>query len=267
MENSKILFIGTGVMSEGIIKGLLTDNIMSEENIIINNRTSSKMIRLSELYGVKCCNNVIDGINRADIIIIGVKPPDLDDVLAVIKKVENNTAIIVSIVAGKNISGIEDYLGKDRKIIRVMPNALVDVKIGFTALCCNENVTPEEFGLVQNLMKSIGDTVIIKESLFDAFTGFCCSGPAFVYEFIEAMIDSGVFVGFSRSDSIKFSIQNIIGACEMVKATSEHPAVLKERMTSPAGTTITGLKVLNESGFKGLIQNSVSSAVKRSKEL
>lgn len=267
MENNKILFIGTGIMSQGIIKGLLKSNTVNSENIIINNRTSSKMILLSELYGVNCCNNVIEGIKIADIIIIGVKPQDLTDVLTIISKCQNNNAVIISIAAGKNISGMEDYLGKDRKIIRVMPNPLVDVKIGFSALCCNENVTPEEFIYAQNLMRSIGDTVIIKESLFDAFTGFCCSGPAFVYEFIESMIDSGVYVGFSRSDSIKFSIQNIIGACEMVKATSEHPAVLKERMTSPGGTTITGLKVLNESGFKGLIQNSVSSAVKRSKEL
>jgi len=267
MEDSKILFIGTGVMSEGIIKELLRDNMVSADDIIINNRTSSKMIRLIEHYGVSCCNDVIEGINSADIIVIGVKPQDLNDVLKVINRAQNKTAVIVSIAAGRSIPSMEEYLGKNRKIIRVMPNPLVDVKLGFSALCCNENVTSQEFSYVENLLKSIGDTVIIKEYLFDAFTGFCCSGPAFVYEFIEAMIDAGVFVGFSRTDSIKFSIQNIIGACEMVKASSEHPAVLKERMTSPAGTTITGLKVLNESGFKGLIQNAVSSAVKRSKEL
>lgn len=267
MENNKILFIGTGVMSEGIIKEILADGKVIAENIMINNRTSSRMVYLSELYGVTCCQNVEQGINVADIIIIGVKPQDLEDVLTTIKKCENEKAIIVSIAAGRNISSIEKALEGKRKIVRVMPNPMVEVKFGFSALCCNENVATEEIDFIKNLMKSIGDTVIIKEGLFDAFTGFCCSGSAYVYEFLEAMIDSGVYVGFSRADSIKFSIENIIGACEMVKASSEHPAVLKERMTSPSGTTITGLKVLNEAGFKGLIQNAVNAAVTRSREL
>jgi len=267
MVNNNILFIGTGVMAEGIIKEILGDEKVKAENIFINNRTPSRMFYLSELYGVTCCHDVDQGINAADFIIIGVKPQDINEVLATIKKCDSEKAVIVSIAAGKDISSIEKALGGKRKIVRVMPNAMVEVKIGFSALCCNENVNTEEFDFIKNIMKSIGDTVIIKEGLFDAFTGFCCSGPAFVYEFIEALIDSGVYTGLSRSDSIKFSIENIIGACEMVKASTEHPAVLKERMTSPSGTTITGLKVLNEAGFKGIIQNAVEAAVLRSKEL
>jgi pyrroline-5-carboxylate reductase len=267
MGNKKILFIGTGVMAEGIIKEILADNKVKAENIIINNRTSSRMLYLNEIYGVTCCHSAKEGINAADVIIIGVKPQDLEDVLTFINKCENKKAVIVSIAAGKSISFIEKYLGVNAKIIRVMPNSMVEVKKGFSALCQNESVSSDEFNFVENLMKSIGDTVVIKEALFDAFTGFSCSGPAYVYEFMEAMIDSGVYAGISRADSTKFTIENILGACEMVKTCAEHPAVIKERMTSPGGTTITGLKVLNEAGFKGMIQNAVSSAVERSREL
>jgi len=267
MGKNKILFIGAGNMSEAIIQGILNDKLAEPAAILVNNRTPNKMMRLGDVYGIGVCQNLQEGIEEAGIVIIGVKPQDMDAVLESISERVRDEAVVVSIAAGKNLEYIESRLSTGRKIIRVMPNTLVDAKKGFSALCCNKNVTEEEFEMVRSLFCSIGDTVVIKESLFDAFTGFSCSGPGYIYEFLEAMIDAGVYAGLTREDSSNFTLQNMIGACEMVIKRSEHPVVLKERMTSPGGVTISGLKALNERGFKGIVQNAVASAVEKSKEL
>ncbi len=267
MGRNRILFIGAGNMSEAIIQGILKDTLADREDILVNNRTHSKMARLMEEYGVEVCSNLQEGLGEASVVIIGVKPQDIDAVLDPVSRWAAQDAVIVSIAAGKSIGYIEERLGALRKIVRVMPNTLVDAKKGFSALCCNRNVSEEEFSRVMTLFSGIGETVRIKEELFDAFTGFSCSGPAYIYEFLEAMIDAGVYAGISRTDAASFTLQNMIGACEMVLKRSEHPAILKERMTSPGGVTISGLKVLNECGFKGIVQNAVAAAVKRSEEL
>jgi pyrroline-5-carboxylate reductase len=267
MEKNKMLFIGAGNMSEAIIQGILNDKLAEPSDILVNNRTPYKMMRLGGMYGVSVCNNLHEGLADAGTVIIGVKPQDIDVVLKSISEWASDEAVIVSIAAGKNIGYMEGRLGAGRKIVRVMPHTLVDAKKGFSALCCSKNVTEEEFEMVRSLFGGIGDTVIIKETLFDAFTGFSCSGPGYIYEFLEAMIDAGVYAGLTRADSSNFALQNMIGACEMVIKRSEHPVILKERMTSPGGVTISGLKVLNECGFKGIVQNAVAEAVERSKEL
>jgi len=267
MGNNRMLFIGAGNMSEAIIQGILNDKLAEPTEILVNNRTPYKMIRLKNMYGVSVCHNLQEGLAEAAIVIIGVKPQDIDVVLESVSERVSDGSVIVSIAAGKSIGYMEGSLGAGRKIVRVMPNTLVDAKKGFSALCCSKNVTEEEFETVRSLFGGIGDTIVIKESLFDAFTGFSCSGPGYIYEFLEAMIDAGVYAGLTRADSSNFALQNMIGACEMVIKRSEHPVILKERMTSPGGVTISGLKVLNECGFKGIVQNAVAAAVQRSEEL
>jgi pyrroline-5-carboxylate reductase len=267
MGKYKILFIGAGNMSEAIISGMLKDGLAEPEDILVNNRTPGKMARLGEVYGTGICRELGKGLGLADIVIIGVKPQDMEPVLKAVSDGAEGGTVIVSVAAGKSLGYMEGILGGGRKLVRVMPNTLVDSKKGFSALCCNGNVTEEEFENVKNLFRGIGDTVKIKEQLFDAFTGFSCSGPAYIYEFIEAMIDAGVCSGLSRSESASFTLQNMMGACEMVIMREEHPVLLKERMTSPGGVTITGLKVLNECGFKGIIQNAVAAAVEKSGKL
>ncbi|MBP1744638.1 MAG: proC1 [Firmicutes bacterium] len=267
MEKNRMLFIGAGNMSEAIIQGILNCKLAEKEDILVNNRTPHKMTRLGKVYGIGVCHQLQEGLGQADTVVLGVKPQDMDAVLDSVSRWAAAGAVIVSIAAGKSIGYIEERLGAGRKIVRVMPNTLVDARRGFSALCSNSNVSEEELGNVMALFSGIGDTVRIKEQLFDAFTGFSCSGPAYIYEFLEAMIDAGVYAGISRADSASFALQNMIGACEMVLKRSEHPAILKERMTSPGGVTISGLKVLNECGFKGIVQNAVAAAVKRSEEI
>lgn len=254
-------------MSEAVIRGVLKAGLAEKGDILVNNRTPEKMVRLGEAYGVQVCGELKGGLMRAETVIICVKPQDIDAVLEAAAQGASEDAVIVSIAAGKSIGYMEGRLGGARKLVRVMPNTLVDARKGFSALCCNGNVSEAEFERVKALFAGIGDTVRIKESMFDAFTAFSCCGPAYIYEFIEAMIDAGVYAGLKREDSASFTIQNMIGACEMITMRSEHPALLKERMASPGGVTITGLKVLNECAFKGIIQNAVAAAVEKSENL
>jgi len=267
MGRNKIVFIGAGTSSEAILRGMLSAGLAQPGAILVNNRTAGKMVRLCEDCGTVVCRELGEGLRQADTVIIGVKPQDIDPVLKAVSEGASDEAVIVSIAAGKSIGYMEVILGAGRKLVRVMPNTLVDARKGFSALCCSSSVSEEEFERVRVLFGGIGDTVKIKEELFDAFTGFSCRGPAYIYEFIEAMIDAGVCSGLSRSDSASFTLQNMIGACEMVMMRSEHPVLLKERMTSPGGVTITGLKVLNERGFKGMMQNAVAAAVEKSGKL
>jgi len=265
MENTKVFFIGAGMMAEGIIKGLVNDGIIEADKISVFDIIESRMQYLKQTYGINYFKEVNAGIKSSDIIVVAVKPQDMKEVLASLN--ENLNSIVVSIAAGVKIKDIQKTVGEDRKIVRIMPNPLVESKCGVSAICWNKNVSKEESEFVEKMMKSIGDTVVLKESLFDAFTGYCCSGGAYVYEFIEAMIDAGVLVGFSRNQAVQFTLQNIMGTAKMVMETKSHPTLLKERMTSPAGTTINGLHVLNKNGFKGIIQNCVEKAVERAEAL
>jgi pyrroline-5-carboxylate reductase len=267
MGNKKIFFIGGGMMAEGIIKGLINKGIIEADDIGVFDIIESRMNCFENTYGISCARNISQGIKSSDIVFLAVGPKDMPGVLGEIKKIEEKEFMIVSIAAGINIRDIQALLEGKRKIVRIMPNPLVEAMCGVSAICWNENVTEKEGEFIERVMKSIGDTVLLKESLFDAFTGYCCSGGAYVYEFIESMIDAGVLLGFSRNQATQFTLENVMGAAKMMKNTHCNPAQLKERMTSPAGTTITGLQVLNERGFKGIVQSAIQKAVERAKEI
>jgi pyrroline-5-carboxylate reductase len=267
MENKKIFFIGGGMMAEGIIKELINDKIIQANEIGVFDIIESRMEFLKKTYEINTYKSISQGVESSDIVFLAVGPQDISVVLKEINEIEKKDFVIVSIAAGINIKNIVVLLVGKRKIVRIMPNPSVEAKCGVSAICWNENVTEKEDEFIEKMMKSIGDTVILKESLFDAFTGYCCSGGAYVYEFIESMIDAGVLLGFSRNQAIQFTLENVMGAAKTIKNTNYHPVYLKERMTSPAGTTIAGLHVLNEKGFKGIVQNAIQKAVERAKEI
>lgn len=265
--NKNLFFIGAGMMAEGIIKGLISNKVLNPEQIAVYDILENRMTQLNSIYGVNYYSDIEKGIKSSKYIFVAVKPNDVRTVAKLINKSINNDTTIISIAAGITINTLEEYIGKNIKIARVMPNPLIEAANGVSAVCYNEHVTKDDYAFIEKMLNTIGLVAPMQEELFDAFTGYCCSGGAYVYEFIEAMIDAGVLVGFSRTDSTKFTIENVIGAAKMVSLTGLHPCILKERMTSPAGTTITGLSKLNEAGFKSVVQKGVAAAVDRSKEM
>lgn len=208
---------------------------------------------------------------RCEIVFLSVKPQYLADAIdaqaiaAALPK-SGQAPLVVSIMAGVTIAKISDATGLER-IIRVMPNTPSLIMEGASAIACSPKVTEGELKTVSKLMASVGCVTSVSEKLLDAVTGLSGSGPAYVFTFIEALIDGGVLNGLPRDTARELAIQTVIGAAKLVQESGEHPAVLRDRVTSPGGTTIEALKVLEMNNFRGTVIQAVESSTRRSKEL
>jgi pyrroline-5-carboxylate reductase len=265
--NKRILFIGTGYMGEGILKGVIKKGVVPAGNIIVYNRNEAKSNNMHSTYGVHIADDPEKGMTLADIIIIAVKPQDIGPVLEAVKASENSGPLIISVASGIRIKSIEEAVGYERRIVRVMPNPIFESGYGTSALNWNRHVNKEDQGAANAILSAIGETMVLKEELFNSFTGLSASGCAYIFEFMEAMMESGVLVGFNMEQALEILIQNFKGAAKMMEDTKNHPAIFKGKIASPAGTTIAGLHVLNRNGFKGIIQECVNRTVERAEEL
>ena len=206
-----------------------------------------------------------------DIVFLSIKPQYLDDAVdaqAVEKALSNSDAspLVVSIMAGVTIEKISAVTGLNR-IVRVMPNTPSLIMEGAAGISASPEVTEQELDTVSKLMSSVGCVTKVSEQLLDAVTGLSGSGPAYVFTFIEALIDGAVLNGLPRDIARELAIQTVIGSAKLVQESGEHPAVLRDRVTSPGGTTIEALKVLEMNDFRGTVIQAVESATRRSKEL
>jgi pyrroline-5-carboxylate reductase len=175
--------------------------------------------------------------------------------------------LVVSIAAGIRLAALEHDFGENLRVVRVMPNTPCLVGQGASAYCLGGKATAEDGELVKELLSAVGLAVPVEEKLLDAVTGLSGSGPAFVYVIIDALSDGGVRMGLPRAVATALAAQTVLGAAQMVRATGEHPGVLKDRVTSPGGTTIAGLQALEEAGLRGALMSAVEAATRRAAEL
>ena len=263
----KIGFIGTGNMGGAIIKGTVTAKFISGNEINIFDPNNAKVRELVEKYNANSLHDEISVVENSDIIILCVKPNIYNSVLKKIKDSIAKNKIIVSIAAGINIDSIENIIGKDKKVVRTMPNTPAQVLQGMTAVTFNGNMDKEEKEIIFKLLNSFGETVEIEEKHMHAFTGISGSLPAYVYIFAEALADGGVLEGLPRNEAYKIAAQAIKGSAQMILETGKHPAVLKDEVTSPSGTTIEAIRTLENGNFRGTIINAVNACVRKSKEI
>ena len=263
----KIGFIGTGNMGSAIIKGIVTAKFISGNEINIFDPNNAKVRELVEKYNANSLHDEISVVENSDIIILCVKPNIYNSVLKKIKDSIAKNKIIVSIAAGISIDSIENIIGKDKKVVRTMPNTPAQVLQGMTAVTFNGNIDKEEKEIIFKLLNSFGETVEIEEKHMHAFTGISGSLPAYVYIFAEALADGGVLEGLPRNEAYKIAAQAIKGSAQMILETGKHPAVLKDEVTSPAGTTIEAIRTLENGNFRGTIINAVNACVRKSKEI
>ncbi|MGQ9922172.1 MAG: pyrroline-5-carboxylate reductase, partial [Desulfobacca sp.] len=203
---------------------------------------------------------------RAGILLRAVKPHILPAVLADIKPESDATKLVISIAAGVPLQFLAEQL-PDARLIRVMPNTPTLVRAGMAALAAGPNCRPADLTLAQELFAAVGQAVTVPEHLLNAVTGLSGSGPAYVFLMLEALADGGVKMGLPRATALLLAAQTILGAAKLFLETRDHPGVLKDMVTSPAGTTITGLHVLEQGGFRGLLMAAVEAAAKRSAAL
>ena len=263
----KIGFIGAGNMGSAIIKGLIRSESLSEVEINIFDVDVKKSEELSKEYDVNSLQNEIEVSDISDILILSVKPNIYNSILEKIKDRIGESKIIVTIAAGINIENIEKIVGKDKKIVRLMPNTPAQVFEGMTAVVFNKNINEEEKRMIFKILDSFGKSIEIEEKLMHVFTGIAGSLPAYVYMFMEALADGGVLEGMPRDKTYEIIAQTVKGSAEMLLKTGKHPGVLKDEVTSPSGTTIEAIRTLENGNFRGVVMEAVKSCVEKSKQM
>lgn len=263
---AKVGFIGGGNMAEAFISGFVDGQSLLPNQVSVSDVNGERLKYLEETYDVKAFNRNVDVVLNSDVLFLAVKPQVMSSVLKEIAKAITPGQIVVSMAAGYPIWKIEKLLGDDKKIVRIMPNIIVKVRKGVVAFCQNFNLFDSDVKIVKELLSSCSTVVDVDEKLFDGVTALSGSGPAFIFLVIEALADGGVKVGLPRSTALKLSVETILGSAEMVKS-GEHPEVLKDKVTSPAGTTIAGLSALEKNRTRYALIEAIEKAYKRSIEI
>jgi pyrroline-5-carboxylate reductase len=271
LSNKKIGFVGGGNMTEALVKGLLASSLITSKDIFISDLISDRLEYLSKEYKVKTTGDNHELVQKSDILVLAVKPQAVKKVLESFSDLVDSNKTIISVAAGISIKLIEDTLDVERKkkisVIRTMPNTPALVQEGATAICGSEHSSKLDIKIAHHIFTAIGQTVDIEEIHMDAVTGLSGSGPAYIFMIIEALSDAGVKVGLSREVSNILTIQTILGSAKLARDSGKHPGELKDMVTSPGGTTISGLHMLEEGGIRNALMNAVEMATQRSKEL
>lgn len=263
----KLGFIGCGNMAKAIIKGIVSSDLVPTSDICGSNASEAHAKASAEELGISTSTNNLTVVEKSDIIFLSVKPYQYADVIAEIKDAVREDQIIVTIAPGKTIAWLTEQFGKPTKIIRTAPNTPALVGEGLTAYHANELVSEDEVAYVVRLLESFGSALELKESLLDVSATVGGSSPAYVYMFIEAMADSGVAEGLPRAQAYEISAQAVLGAAKMVLESGKHPGELKDQVTSPSGSTIEGVQVLDERGFRGTVITALRTAVAKARSL
>jgi pyrroline-5-carboxylate reductase len=265
MLKQTIGFIGAGQMARALAKGFLQAGLIAPDRIAAFDPVSEALGQFAaDCRGAKAAASNQALAQQADVLLLAVKPQSMK---GVIDELAGQVAgkLVVSIAAGIPIARLTEL--KTNRIIRVMPNTPCLVGQGASAYCLAPGATAADGELVGKLLSAVGIAFQVEEKHLDAVTGLSGSGPAFVYLVIEALSDGGVRMGLSREVALALAAQTVRGAAEMVLTQKEHPAVLKDRVTSPGGTTIAGLAALEERGLRGVLISAVEAATRRSAEL
>lgn len=257
-------FIGGGALAGSIVRGI-ADKLIPASNIFVAERIPERVDELKRTYRINATADAEDFIHRIDLLIIAVKPKDARAALSELIPLIDPRILILSVVAGFPLKTLENILS-DHSIVRAMPNVSIAVGESMTALARGSKVDDQQLESVQKIFSALGRCIVLDESLMDAVTGLSGSGPAFAFLMIDALSDGGVAAGLPRGVSIELAAQTLLGAAKMVLA-GEHPDVLRDRVTSPAGTTIEGVRALERGAVRSALIEAVLAATERSKSL
>lgn len=267
IKNLNIGMIGGGAMAENILRGVLTAGLFSEEQITVSDILSERLAYLKDAFKLETSLDNHEVVSKSDIIVLSVKPQNIKVLLENIRPVVDEKKLVLSIAAGVKTQTIFQGLSGKARIIRIMPNIAARVLESASALCLGPSATSDDLNIARQIFEAIGKTVVVDEDLMDAVTGLSGSGPAYLFLIIDALADAGVKAGLSRRIALELSAQTCLGAAKLILETEELPAGLKDQVTSPGGTTIAGLYMLEKGAVRGAIMDAVAAAVIRSKAL
>jgi len=263
----KLAIVGAGKMGEAMISGFLKSGEYEPQDIQVFEILGSRRKYINQTYNVKCADDAKEAASFADLTIIAVKPRHMKNALEQIAPAMKPGKIVISIAAGVTLEFLKKNLPQGISIIRVMPNITCQVREAMIAICPSENTKKEELEMVIGTLSLLGHVIRLDEKYLNLATGLVGSGPAYIYLIIEALADAGVRLGLPKDVSILLAAQTTLGAAKMVVETGEHPAKLKDMVTTPAGTTVEGLLALEEGKLRAVIITAVTKAAERAKQL
>ncbi len=263
----KLALIGAGKLGEALLSGILSSQLVPAGRVEATVAHQPRADYLAEKYLIKAHTENARAVAGADLILVALKPQQVKGFLLDVKKQLAKDALIISAAASVTTSLIEQQLGHAARVVRAMPNTPCLIRQGMTALAAGQHATRDDLAAAQVIFSSMGRTVVADEKHMDAITGLSASGPAYVYMIIESLAEGGVKLGLPRDLSTELSAQTLLGASAMVLHTGEHPAKLKDVVTTPAGCTIDGLLELEEGGLRVTLIKAVVRAAGRAKQL
>jgi pyrroline-5-carboxylate reductase len=266
LEGKKIAVIGGGKMGGALIEGMISRGMVQAAALTVSDTDEKRLDELAKAYGVHVTTDNRKALQGADLVILSVKPQNMADVLSGLAGA-TPTALFISIAAGIATTFIEERLGTGMRVVRVMPNLPALIGEGAAALAPGAFARKEDLELARQIFTAVGIAVEVKESLMDAVTGLSGSGPGYAFLIIEALMDAGVRMGLSGDVALKLSAQSLLGAARLCLKGETPPAELRAMVTSPGGTTLAGLKVLEEGRFRETLIAAVEAATHRSAEL
>lgn len=260
-------FLGAGRMATALAQGFLKAGLVKPSQLFASDVIPATRKTFGAATGARICPNNADVMKSASVIVLAVKPHQVADVLAEIQPHFTPRHLLVSIAAGITLARIEAALPARARVIRVMPNTPALIGASASGFAGGKSATASDAKLVERLLSAVGLAVQVKEAQLDAVTGLSGSGPAYVYQFIEALSDGGVASGLPRDLATKLAAQTVLGAARMVLETGEHPGALKDAVTSPGGTTIDGIHELEKRGLRGAVMSAVRAAADKARKL
>lgn len=263
----RIGFLGAGKMATALAQGILRAGLAEAKDVFASDVAAGARESFARQTGGKVFDSNLELAKAAQILVLAVKPGQVSGVLRKLRDGFTPRHLLISIAAGVPLGHLLENLSPGARIVRVMPNTPALVGVSAAAYAVGEGATPADGELVEKLLSSVGLVYRVNESLLDAVTGLSGSGPAYVYQFIEALSDGGVAAGLPRDIATRLAAQTVLGAAKMVLETGLHPGALKDQVTSPGGTTIAGLHELEKGGLRGTVMNAVLAAAEKSRRL
>jgi pyrroline-5-carboxylate reductase len=260
-------FIGGGNMGEALIKGLIASGKAQQDHIWVHDVNPSRLVHLTREYHIQMSEDNVDLVRRCGIVVLAVKPQNMEKVLMEVGPSLSDQHLVISIAAGITLNKLQSAISASTPVIRTMPNTPALVMAGATALAPGAFVNEYHMALARDLFESVGLAVEVEEKYLDIVTGLSGSGPAYVFVLMEAMADGALRMGLPRAAAQLLAAQSVLGAAKLLLESGRHPGELKDMVTSPGGTAITGLHALEKGGFRGTIMDAIAAATNRSREL
>lgn len=267
MPGLRVAVLGAGKMGGILLQAFLKENLFAPDQLHATVAHTERALALSTQWGVDVSTDNLEAAKQADLILIGVKPFQVPELIKQISPALTSTKTLVSFAASVKTQSIEEAAGIEIAVIRAMPNTPSALGAGIAGLCRGRFVTEKQMELAQRIFETVGRTVIVDEKHMDAVTGLSGSGPAYLYIIIEALAEAGVKVGLPRDVATQLAAQTAFGSAKMVLETGYHPALLKDAVTTPAGCTIDGILELEEGGLRVTLIKAVMRATERARQL